>query len=69
MEWSEYNGPYSKELEDVWPSLSEEQQAEIIDLAINAFPRFAIAVMVGDLPRAETMMLDVVRETHTIAGI
>lgn len=69
MEFSEYDGPESPELEQAWPSLSEGQQAQIQALAQEVFPMFAITVMMGDRVGAEQIMAEVVSEAHKLAGI
>lgn len=69
MEFSDYDGPSSVELEQSWESLSSEQQLAIQNLANGASGTFFLAVMFGDMATAQATAEDVVRGAHQIAGL
>ena len=69
MEFSEYDGPFTEELQDAWNSLSEDQQYAIQSNADAAQEAYFIATLFGDQDTALSIAEDVVREAHRIAEL
>jgi len=69
MEFSDYDGPSSVELEQAWSSLSADQQAAIQAVADEAGPTFYLSVMFGDMGTAQRTAADVISAAHSIAGL
>lgn len=69
MEFSDYDGPFSAELAEAWPTLTEDQQYEIQAEANAAAEVFFLMAMFGDVQAAGDLAREVVREAHRIAGL
>ena len=69
MDFTEYNGPASIELEEAWPSLTEDQQAAIQAEADEAFVEFLMANLMGNAEAAMDVAFDTLRKAHSIAGL
>lgn len=69
MEFSEYDGPFTAELQAAWPTLSEDQQRAIQGEADQMAGAFFLAALIGDEQAAGDAANDVVREAHRIAGL
>lgn len=69
MEFSDYNGPFTAELQEAWNGLTEDQQTELQMNADAAHAGYVMSLFFGDEDSALQIAEDVLAEAHRIAGL